>query len=137
MTDIYRIDVEITAPVNPTEREERVAEAIRELFPGAGPTERHGELTATVHDLSQLSELLHRQEILDTARSVFFENRRGDSFSFCLKKGPALQGWVNFTVGEASELGDIAVRVRVHEPDLADVVDTIAPPTEEGEPVEP
>jgi len=137
MSEVYSVDVEITAPVQPTERTERVAEAIRALFPAAEPAERHGELTATVHDLEHLSECLHRQEILDTARSVFFENRRGDAFSFRLTKGPALQGVVNFTVGDASELGDIAVRVQVAEPDVEAYVDHVAPPTEEGKPVEP
>lgn len=136
MTDAYRIDVEVTAPVNPTERTERVAQAIREIFPGADPEERHGELTAEVHDLEQLSTCLHRQTILDTARSVFFEERRGDSFGFRLKKGPALQGVVNFVVDDPSELGDIAVRVQVHEPDFESFVDDVAPPTEDGTPID-
>ncbi len=136
MSDVYRVDVEITAPVMPTEVPERVAEAIRELFPGAEPEERHGELTATVHDLEQFSECLHRQEILDTARGVFFDDRRGDSFSFRVKKGPALQGRVNFAVDEPGEIGDISVRVRVEEPDVEAYIDHVAPPTEDGTPVD-
>jgi predicted RNA binding protein with dsRBD fold (UPF0201 family) len=136
MSETYQVTVDITAPVNPTEVDERVAEAITSLFPTADPELRHGELTATVHDLEHLSECLHRQEILDTARGVFFDNRRGDAFSFRLKKGPALQGVVNFTVGDASELGDIAVHVRVDEPDLESYVDHVAPPTEDGTPVD-
>ncbi len=137
MSEAYRVDVEITAPVHPTEVEERVAEAIQALFPSAEPESRHGELTATVHDLEFVTECLHRQEILDTARSVFFENRQGEAFSFRLKKGPALQGVVNFTVGDASELGDIAVRVTVAEPDVEAYVDHVAPPTEDGRPIDP
>jgi predicted RNA binding protein with dsRBD fold (UPF0201 family) len=137
MSEVYSVDVEITAPVHPTEVEDRVADAIRGLFPAAEPEMRHGELTATVHDLEHLSTCLHRQEILDTARSVFFDNRQGEAFAFRLKKGPALQGVVNFTVGEASELGDIAVRVAVAEPDVEEYIDHVAPPTEDGRPVEP
>lgn len=136
MSDASRVDVEITAPVYPTERRELVAAAIEEIFPGADPTERNGELTATVHDVEHFSSLLHRQAILDTARSVFFRNRRGDVFSFRLRKGPALQGVVNFAVEEPSELGEIAVRVRVHEPDVETYVDRVAPPTEDGTPIE-
>jgi len=134
---IYSIDVEITAPVYDTEVTDRVAEAITNLFPGAEPTHRHGELTATVHDMETLSERLHRQEILDTARGIFFDNRRGDSFSFRLKKAAAFQGVVNFAVEEPGELGAISVRVRVEEPDVESLIDHVAPPTEDGQPLDP
>ncbi len=137
MTETYRVTVEITAPVHRTEREELVAEAITAIFPAAEPTERHGELTATVHSLEHFSELLHRQAILDTARSVCFRTQRGDGFSFRLRKGPALNGVVNFAVDESSELGEIAVRVQVDEPDVESYIDHVAPPTEDGEPIEP
>ncbi|MEF8839838.1 MAG: RNA-binding domain-containing protein [Haloarculaceae archaeon] len=132
----YSVDVEITAPVYETEVEERVAAAIRELFPNAEPESRNGELHATVHDLEHFSELLHRHEILDTARSVFFRNRRGDTFTFRLKKAAATQGVVNFELEDAGELGAIAVRVRVAEPDLESYLDYVAPPTVDGTPVE-
>jgi len=133
---IYSVDVEITAPVYDTEVTERVADAIVNLFPGAEPTLQHGELRATVHDLEQFSELLHRQEILDTARGVFFDNRRGDSFSVRLKKQPAFEGVVNFAVEDPGELGAISVRVRVSEPEIETFLDHIAPPTEDGRPVD-
>ena len=132
----YSVDVEITAPVYGTEVEERVAAAIRELFPSADPEVRPGELHATVHDLEHFSTLLHRQEILDTARSVFFRNRRGEAFSFRLKKAAATQGVVNFELEDAGELGAIAVRVRVTEPDLQAYVDYVAPRTADGKPIE-
>jgi predicted RNA binding protein with dsRBD fold (UPF0201 family) len=133
---IYSLDVEITAPVYDTEVTDRVADAITTLFPGADPEHRHGELRATVHDLTHFSELLHRQEILDTARNVFFDDRRGDTFSFRLKKAAAFQGVVNFQVDEPGELGAISVRVRVEDPSVEEFVDHVAPPTEAGEPVD-
>ena len=132
----YSVDVESTAPVYGTEVETRVAPAIQELSPNAEPESRNGELHATVHDLEHLSQLLHRQAILDTARSVFFRNHRGDAFSFRLKKAAATQGVVNFELEEAGELGAIAVRVRVAEPDVEQYVDYVAPPTEDGTPIE-
>ncbi|WP_226011061.1 RNA-binding domain-containing protein [Halomicrobium salinisoli] len=134
---IYSVDVQITAPVNDTEVTDRVADAIRNLFPNADPEFEHGELRAEVHDVEHFSELLHRFEILDTARGVFFDNRRGDTFSFDLKKQAAFEERVNFAVGDPSELGDIHVRVRVEEPDVESFVDYVAPPTEGGEPVDP
>lgn len=132
---IYRIEAEVTAPVSDTEVTDRVADAITELLPAAEPERRHGELTATVRDLEHFSELLHRQEILDTARGTFLSNRRGNTFSFQLKKQAAFEGIVNFVV-EPGELGAITARVAVEEPDVESYVDHVAPPTEGGEPVD-
>ncbi|WP_438267675.1 RNA-binding domain-containing protein [Halorussus limi] len=132
---IYSIDVQVTAPVTDTEIADRVATAIANIFPGAEPEQQHGEVVAEAHSLDHFSELLHRQEILDTARGEFFGNRRGDTFSFDLKKQAAFEGVVNFAVGNPDELGDIHVRVRVEQPSVEEFVDHIAPPTEEGKPV--
>lgn len=137
MTTVYSVDVQITAPVYDTEVTDRVRDAITNLFPGAAVEQRPGELLGETHDLSHLSELLHRQEILDTARGAFFEDRRGDTFSFDLKKQAAFEGVVNFAVGEPDELGELHVRVQVTEPDVETYIDHIAPPTEEGRPVDP
>jgi predicted RNA binding protein with dsRBD fold (UPF0201 family) len=134
---IYSIDVEITTPVIDTEVTDRVKDAVHNIFPDADLELRHGELRGTGHDLEQFSELLHRREILDTARGVFFDNRRGNGFSFQLKKQAAFQGVVNFVADEPGELGAISVRVRVEEPDVEAFIDHIAPPTEDGKPVDP
>ncbi len=136
MTDIYRVDVEITAPVYDTEVTSRVEDAVGNVFPEADLEERFGEITGTAHSLDHFSELLHRQEILDTARGEFFSNREGETFTFALKKAAAFEQRVNFSVGEPDELGEIAVRVRVEEPTLEEYVDHIAPPTEDGRPVD-
>jgi predicted RNA binding protein with dsRBD fold (UPF0201 family) len=134
---IYSVDVQITAPVNDTEVTDRVVDAIHNVFPNATVEERPGELVAEAHELETLSEHLHREEILDAARSVFFDDRQGDTFTFDLKKQAAFEGVVTFAVGNPSELGDVHVRVRVEEPSVEDVIDQIAPRTEEGRPVDP
>ncbi|MDG5777578.1 RNA-binding domain-containing protein [Haloarculaceae archaeon H-GB2-1] len=136
MSTVYSIDVQITAPVNDTEVTDRVADAITNLFPGATVEQGPGELRGETHELEHFSELLHRHEILDTARGIFFENRRGDTFSFDLKKQAAFEGRVNFAVGDPSELGDLHVRVRVNDPDVESLVDHVAPPTEGGRPLD-
>jgi len=136
MSPVYSVDVQVTAPVYDTEVTDRVADAIERLFPGADPDHRHGELVGEVHDMERFSELLHRQEILDTARSVFFDSLRGDAFAFDLKKQAAFEGVVNFAVGEPNELGEIHVRVRVDQPDAESYIDHVAPPTREGRPVD-
>lgn len=136
MSEVYSVDVQITAPVYDTEVPDRVTNAITNVFPGAELDHQHGEIVGETHDLSHFSELLHRREILDTARGAFFENRRGDTFSFDLKKQAAFQGVVNFAVGDPDELGEIHVRVRVIEPGVETFIDHIAPPTQDGRPVE-
>ncbi len=137
MTDLYRITVEITAPVYDTEVTSRVSDAITNLFPNADLEVQPGKIVGTAHSLSHFSELLHRQEILDTARGEFFENRAGQTFRFALKKGAAFEGRINFSVGQPDELGEIAVEVRVSEPTLEEYVDAVAPPTEDGTPIDP
>ncbi len=133
---IYSVDAEITAPVYDTEVTDRVADAITAIFPAAEPAFEHGELHATVHDLEHFSELLHRQEILDTARGIFFDTLRDDTFSFQLKKQAAFEGVVNFAVDEPGEIGAITVRIRVEDPTAEEFIDHIAPPTEDGKPVD-
>ncbi|MEY7849207.1 RNA-binding domain-containing protein [Natrarchaeobius sp. A-rgal3] len=136
MTDVYRVDVEITAPVYDTEVTSRVTGAIANVFPNAELEEGFGEIRAETHTMDHFSDLLHRQEILDTARGEFFSNREGNVFSFALKKQAAFEDRVNFSVGEPDELGEISVRVRVEEPTLEEYVDHVAPPTEDGRPLE-
>ncbi|CCQ35310.1 UPF0201 family protein [Natronomonas moolapensis 8.8.11] len=133
---IYSVDVEITAPVNDTEVTGRVEEAITNLFPEANVESRPGELLATAHSMEHFSERLHEQAILDTARGAFFGGHEGGTFSFELKKQAALRGVVNFAVGEGSELGELHVRVRVTDPDVESFIDHVAPPTEDGTPIE-
>jgi len=135
--EVYAFTAEVTAPVYDTEVSDRVGRAITELFPVADPEYRHGELRGEVHDLERFSELLHRREILDTARGVFFENRQGEQFSFRVKKQPAFVGVVTFVADEPGELGAITVRVEVEAPSVDAVIDHVAPPTEDGRPVEP
>ncbi|THE66599.1 coaE operon protein [Salinadaptatus halalkaliphilus] len=136
MTDIYRVDIEITAPVYDTEVTSRVADAVANIFPNADLEESFGEIHGEAHSMDHVSELLHRQEILDTARGEFFSNREGDTFTFALKKQAAFEDRINFSVGEPDELGEIAVRVRVLEPTLEEYVDHVAPPTEDGRPID-
>ncbi|WP_135821884.1 RNA-binding domain-containing protein [Halostella litorea] len=135
MSTAYSVDVRIVAPVKDTEVTDRVADAVTNLFPEAETESRPGEVVATAHSMEQFSELLHRQEILDTARREFFDTLRGDTFSFGLKKQAAFQGVVNFAVGNPDELGDVEVRVTVTQPTAEAFIDHVAPPTEGGEPL--
>lgn len=132
---IYSVDVEITAPVKPTEVGARVADAVRNLFPNADVEVTSEEVRAETHDVEQFREQLFEQRILDTARGRFREGRTDDGFEFDLKKQAARQGVVNFSVGGEAELGEIHVEVTVHEPSVERFIAHLAPETEAGEPV--
>ena len=134
---IYSVDVRIEAPVHETEVTDRVADAVANLFPNAEIREEAGRLVAETHTLDPFSDRLHEQEILDTARREFFKTADDEEFAFSLKKQAAFQGVVNFAVGSPDELGTIDVRVVVREPDVESFVDSVAPPTEDGRPVDP
>jgi len=136
VTDAYSVDVRVTAPVNPTELEDRVADAVRALFPGAEVESQGGRVVAETHTVEDFREQLFEQRILDTARKQFAANQTADGFSFDLKKQAAFNGTVNFAVGNPDELGDLHVEVTVREPDVDQFVDYLAPKTEDGEPVE-
>jgi len=134
---IYRIDIRVIAPVRETEVTDRVADAIRNLFPNADIREEPGRLVGDAHSMDAFSGRLHEQEILDTARTEFFRRADDEGFAFALKKQAAFEGVINFAVGNPDELGDIEVQVTVHDPDVESVVDHVAPPTEDGKPVRP
>lgn len=136
MTDAYSVDVRVTAPVNPTELEERVADAIQTLFPGAEVEAQGSRVVAETHTVESFRERLFEQRILDTARKQFEANQTPEGFSFDLKKQAAFNGTVNFAVGNPDELGDLHVEVTVREPAVDQFVDYLAPRTEDGEPVE-
>ena len=133
---IYRIDARIVAPVNDTEVTDRVEDAVRNLFPDVEFEHVEGELAGETHSLEQFSERLHDQEILDTARREFFKHADEDGFRFSLKKQAAFKGVINFAVGNPDELGDVEVAVTVHDPDVEAYIDHVAPPTEDGTPVD-
>ena len=136
MTTVYRITVDVDAPVKPTEVRERVADAVRSLFPEADVTTSSGEVTARTHKLDHFRDRLFEQRILDTARKQFMGNRTRNGFEFRLKKQAAFRDVVNFSVGNPAELGDIDVRVTVEDPEVEEFIEYLAPRTEDGEPLE-
>jgi predicted RNA binding protein with dsRBD fold (UPF0201 family) len=136
MTDAYSVDVRVTAPVHPTEISDRVADAVRSLFPGVDVTDEGSRVVAETHTVEDFREQLFEQRILDTARKQFQANQTSDAFTFDLKKQAAFNGKVNFAVGNPDELGDIHVEVTVRQPEVQQFIDYLAPETEDGEPIE-
>jgi hypothetical protein len=137
MTTIYSVDARIETAVNDTEVTDRVIDAVEALFPNAEVHSEPGRVVGETHSLEAFSDLLHEQEILDTARRQFQGSADEEGFSFSLKKQAAYEGVVNFAVGDPDELGDISVEVTVREPSVSEYIDHVAPPTRDGTPIDP
>lgn len=146
---IYSVDTTIEVAVQPTEVTDRVVDVVQTLFPDATVEQRPassdttngqpaGEIVATTHSLEHLSELFHEQSILDTARAAMMDglDPETNKFEFQLKKQAAFEGVVNFAVGSPDELGDVRVTVTVNEPDPETYIQYLAPPTEDGMPLD-
>lgn len=129
----YRLEVEVTTPLNPTESRERVETAIGNLFPEADIVEADGRLVGRTHSLARFLERVREQSIVAATRERFRADTDADGFAFALKKQAAYVGVVNFSVGGADELGDLHVRVRVEGPSVEAVIDHVLPPDPAGD----
>jgi len=133
------INIEVSAPVNPTEDLSKVQGAIENIFTGLEfqLQEREGMKSRLVgsgnhESLIKLHELIRCRKILDTARTNI--RFKGNIVTFRLNKQAAFVGKVSFPPGDES-LGSIWVEIVAQSPDEAmKVVDWLAPPTEEGKP---
>ena len=120
------------ARIRPTERGERVVSAIEKLFPEMimdirdDRVEAYGGPAA----LKTLHELLRKQQILDTARSVMLHGRVGNTIRFQLNKQAAFMGMVSFPPQE-EPLGSIHVQITGSER----LIDWLAPETVDGKPI--
>ncbi len=130
---IYRVDVEVVAPVRPTEEADRVAAAVHQLFPAAAVEHGEGELIATSHSLDQLAEAFARQRIQEAARSHLLNGLEGDTITFTLDKQAAAAGVANFGLDHPGELGPLSVAIRVEQPDPVRLVDWLTGAAADGE----
>jgi len=119
-----KIILHIEATVNPTESEQKVRQAVENIF---GPLlvkvkPANGEDTLTaecegLEPLTKLHELLRRERIRDAAKKVLFEGLDTNSISFCLNKQVASVGHISFCKENAeSPLGPIMVKVECENP---------------------
>lgn len=127
----------VSALVFPTEREEKVREAVEHIFPGArlhlikqkGFVDRLEGTAKPDH----LHELLRKQKILDTARSAMKRGMADREVSFQLNKQAAYMGDLNFLDHDVA-LGGIYINIECEDP--LHVIDWLAPETREGKPIQ-
>jgi len=129
------VEIEIRTKVHPTEREEKVVKAIKNIFPDAEIQIREdGEVYGRAYSLERFRELLRRQRILDTARSEILKRRDGNEITLYLNKQTATVSRINFC-DEDAVLSPIKVTFRLNNIPFSRFLDYIAPETKDGRPV--
>lgn len=132
------IETTVSTLLFPTEVEEKVRQAVENIFPGTKLTliQKPGyvdRMEGAAPSLDTLHHLLRKQKILDTARKSMFAGKKGHEIELQLNKQAALMSSVNFLDHEVA-LGGIYVTIVTDEPEL--IIDWLAPRTVDGRPVE-
>jgi predicted RNA binding protein with dsRBD fold (UPF0201 family) len=135
------MDVDVTAEaiINPTEDEEKVERALRNIFPSGSiqkTTGREGTPLLVVHGnglntLSTLRNLIRQERIRGAARRILLSNLRGQRIRIHLHKQAAYVGRVSFCEPEGeSPHGPISIEIQSQNPEM--VIDFLAstPPAE-------
>lgn len=125
-------DIELNAPVYPSEDPEKIISAIKRIFPDAELEDKGDEIRGTSHSMEKFSKQIRKEKILDTTRSMMIRGKRGNVTRFFLNKQVATVGKVSFTE-EKTILGSI--RVVITDEELTALIDTVAPVTVDGEEV--
>ena len=130
-----KVSIQIEAEVNPTESEEKVQKAIRNLFGEIStetkPAQKGSTTTAqsnSQESLITLRNMLHRDHIRDAARKALHHGLKNGTITVYLNKQVALVGHVSFSEPEAeSPLGPIKVTIQTEDP--LRLIDWLAPRT--------
>ena len=119
-----QVTVLAEAEINPTEAEEKVEAAVRNVIGKVSvtvkPLGKGSVLTAEASgqaSLVKLRSLLRTDRIRDAARKALFRSIRGNTIRFCLNKQVAFAGHVSFSEETAeSPLGPIRVTITSDNP---------------------
>ena len=118
------------ADIRPTEDPDKVKQAIQNLFPDAQINIQDLKLIAHSNTLDRFRELLKRQRIRDSARSLFWKNCKGDTLVFKLNKQFAYMNKINFAVVN-HPLGEITVHITCDNPQ--DIIDHLTSKNKQGD----
>jgi predicted RNA binding protein with dsRBD fold (UPF0201 family) len=136
MDETEEIKIYIEVEINPTESEQKVIEAVENLFSDitmqVKTLERESLLIAesrTSETLTKIYNLLRRERIRSAARTVLRRGLDGNVISFCLNKQVAYAGHISFCEEKAeSPLGPIKVQIESDNP--RDLINWLAPKME-------
>ncbi len=128
------VNVRISCPVNPSESEQLVLDAVMRIFPDASMSRTAKGFEGTATSIDNFSEMVRKQRILDAARSVIVDGIRGEDTMFRLNKQAAFVGKVSFAP-KGTILGTIAVRLGDEDEDISEFIDMMFPNTVDGQEV--
>lgn len=126
------VNVRISCPVNPSESEQLVLDAVMRIFPDASMSRTSKGFEGTAPSIDNFSKMVRKQMILDAARSVIIDGIRGEDSMFRLNKQAAFVGKVSFSP-KNSILGTITVRLG--DDNILDFIDVMFPNTVDGQEV--
>ena len=118
------ITVHVETEVNPTESEEKVKEAVQNIF-GNMPIQTKSSMKKTLltaeangrEALAKFYNLLARERIRAAARTVLLAGIQKKTIIFCLNKQVAHAGHISFSAETAeSPLGPIKVKIECENP---------------------
>ncbi len=124
--------VKVSCPVYPSEVEEKVSAAIMKIFPDIILESTDKGLEGTYDNLNTFSNMIRKQKILDSTRSIMLRGSSPDKTVFFINKQVATTGKISFTE-EKTVLGSI--RVIVEDDNIEALIETVAPKTVDGEEV--
>lgn len=124
----------VRAPVYPTESQEKVITAMKNIFPGIEFEVAPGApawITGYGYEkeaLEQLHFLLRKEKILDACRALLLENKMANKTRLRINKQAAYVGRLNLSA--ESPLGCIELEIESEE--LEELIDWLAPKTVDG-----
>jgi len=121
----------ISCSVYPSEDQEKVKDAILNIFPDAS-LERTDKGFKGEAGIGRFRELIRKQKILDSTRSMMFKGIRGNKIVLHLNKQVATVGKISFTEPKTI-LGTIMITMECDDPEA--FIDKMAPRTVDGEEV--
>ena len=127
------VNVRISCPVNPSESEQLVLDAVMRIFPDASMSRTLEGFEGTAPSIDNFSETIRKQLILDAARAVIVNGIQGKETMFHLNKQAAFVGKVSFSP-KGSVLGTITVQL--DDDDILEYIDIMFPNTVDGREVE-
>lgn len=128
------VEIEIETDIYPTESEEKVIKAIKNIFPDAEISISNDKVMARAKSLERFRELLRKQRILDTARTEILRGKKGSEVVVYLNKQTATVSRINFCDADAI-LSPLRVTFRLNNVSFQRFLDYIAPETKDGRPV--
>ncbi len=105
-------EVEITTPVYPTERSNRVIACLSRVFPEAEWEDGEEKVEGHTTSLETFKEILEDMKIRDTARSYMLKRVQGNRCTFTISKQACCSSKVNFSSPEDQPLGGVEVSIK-------------------------